>query len=1168
MYAPDHPRRKEVKDAMYRSNSSLDLIYAEHPSGNGLRREYGSHGSIDVIGGGNERYIPTMVHNYSVVSSGDKPSSVTRLTDRFSEILTTDHADGPTPRASVSPKPRLKLNKLWGGNTPIATRQCNDDTSVSGIADATKRKQFAHYDCQSLMANLSYAAEIRGALLSRRRNTTTGASAASLLATRGLPPGEDTVPDTGDGRFNEMIDSCPFFRNELGGEEERCVSLCHRTARGGIPGQFGGWHRPKAAYGFSVLEFPPGHTHWRQGCPFAKSVSPLPVESQDLGALYFRNYFYTQPHQNWFGMDENLGPIAISIKKERVELRRGGGDASTPASQLAWQYRLIIRTSELLTLRGSILEDALPTVKPSNNSATYNTKEVLEYIAPELQLNSLRLGLTNTATEEQLLRLDEQRVTRHYKVGVMYCKSGQSTEEEMYNNQEAGPAFVEFLQMLGQTVRLKDFDKYKAGLDNRTDSTGLYSVYTTYQGCEIMFHVSTMLPYTSNNRQQLLRKRHIGNDIVTIVFQEPGAAPFTPRHIRSQFQHVFVVVRVIDPCTENTHYSIAVSRAKEVPLFGPPIKDGAVYPKGDAFTDLLLSKIINGENAAIQSPKFSTMATRTRQEYLKDLAKNYVTATTLETGQKFSIFSSLLMKSNNSSSNSTVIPKTDDCTNDVLVGGALCFHVQVQDEGAGGTSVDCILGISADSIVFVEDLSRQIILAVPTNTLLGWVISGEWTRIYYHRGESVRVRNSTDVLLRRLSSVAPQHAHSLKEITLERGAASQLGFHVQPDGLVTAVEGGGPAARAGVRRGARLLEVCRAAVVALPHDHLVDLLKTSDPVTVTLTFASSGRCECQTYAGEAWAQQPGRRRLTHDRPTSPPRSDSSGYGTGGSGRSAASPGGEAVRRRSHDDASPRHPRRPRLSANTSSLTEELMRLMDAELGDAKNTALERIASSADRVGSSADRVGSSVDRVGSSADRVGSSADRVGSSADRVASSADRVGSSVDRVLSSVDRVGSSAERVGSSGTNAPTPQGAPLPLPDASALDWAALVHTATRAMLQICEEHQYPSLENSDPPLEPLPSESLRDWPERPTSERTTPAAPNTSTITSTDSTACACGLKERVATLEADAVCAQRHQHQLEEEVRRLRRHNARLREESARAVWQLRHFTQWLKRTVDK
>lgn len=53
---------------------------------------------------------------------------------------------------------------------------------------------------------------------------------------------------------------------------------------------------------------------------------------------------------------------------------------------------------------------------------------------------------------------------------------------------------------------------------------------------------------------QLLRKRHIGNDIVTIVFQEPGAHPFTPKNIRSQFQHVFIVVRAVNPCTENTHY--------------------------------------------------------------------------------------------------------------------------------------------------------------------------------------------------------------------------------------------------------------------------------------------------------------------------------------------------------------------------------------------------------------------------------------------------------------------------------------------------------------------------------------------------------------------------------------------------------------------------------------
>lgn len=35
------------------------------------------------------------------------------------------------------------------------------------------------------------------------------------------------------------------------------------------------------------------------------------------------------------------------------------------------------------------------------------------------------------------------------------------------------------------------------------DSTGTHSLYTTYKDYEVMFHVSTMLPYMPNNRQQV-----------------------------------------------------------------------------------------------------------------------------------------------------------------------------------------------------------------------------------------------------------------------------------------------------------------------------------------------------------------------------------------------------------------------------------------------------------------------------------------------------------------------------------------------------------------------------------------------------------------------------------------------------------------------------------------
>lgn len=89
----------------------------------------------------------------------------------------------------------------------------------------------------------------------------------------------------------------------------------------------------------------------------------------------------------------------------------------------------------------------------------------------------------------------------------------------------------------------------------------LWSVVNIQLFMDFLFKVALLSVYSFSNSAffllsfcQLLRKRHIGNDIVTIIFQEPGAQPFTPQNIRSQFQHVFVIVRVHNPCSDNTYY--------------------------------------------------------------------------------------------------------------------------------------------------------------------------------------------------------------------------------------------------------------------------------------------------------------------------------------------------------------------------------------------------------------------------------------------------------------------------------------------------------------------------------------------------------------------------------------------------------------------------------------
>lgn len=54
----------------------------------------------------------------------------------------------------------------------------------------------------------------------------------------------------------------------------------------------------------------------------------------------------------------------------------------------------------------------------------------------------------------------------------MYCKAGQSSEEDMYNNESASPAFEEFLDLLGERVRLKGWEKYRAQLDTKSKMMG------------------------------------------------------------------------------------------------------------------------------------------------------------------------------------------------------------------------------------------------------------------------------------------------------------------------------------------------------------------------------------------------------------------------------------------------------------------------------------------------------------------------------------------------------------------------------------------------------------------------------------------------------------------------------------------------------------------------
>jgi len=117
--------------------------------------------------------------------------------------------------------------------------------------------------------------------------------------------------------------------------------------------------------------------------------------------------------------------------------------------------------------------------------------------------------------------------------------------------ESSSPEFDEFLGIIGDRIQLKGWTGYRGGLSNKeSEVTGKESVFTKFDGYNIMFHVSTLLPYNANDLQQLERKRHVGNDIVTIVFQDEPGILFSPLTISSHFLRTVraFLLHIFDPC--------------------------------------------------------------------------------------------------------------------------------------------------------------------------------------------------------------------------------------------------------------------------------------------------------------------------------------------------------------------------------------------------------------------------------------------------------------------------------------------------------------------------------------------------------------------------------------------------------------------------------------------
>lgn len=323
----------------------------------------------------------------------------------------------------------------------------------------------------------------------------------------------------------------------------------------------------------------------------------------DNSAKYYRRFFLGKEHINLVGSDENLGPVVMSLKNEHV--------ASQDHTRILLRFRTQTIHGLIPTTRSGVVQSPLEMAKMLNDQVN------IDNFTAVMCLNASSL----------IAQYDEHVLVNCFKFGVLYQTYGQTTEEQLFGNNEISPAFEEFLDMLGQRIKLKDHKGYRGGLDIINGHTGTEAVYETYNDREIMFHVAPLLPHTAGDAQQLQRKRHVGNDIVAIVFQEK-ATPFTPDMIASHFLHAFIVVTQLESAGGETRYKVAVTARTDVPFFGPTLPQPSIFRKGREFKEFLLTKLINAENACYKADKFAQLELRTRASLLQNLVNDLKTKTT------------------------------------------------------------------------------------------------------------------------------------------------------------------------------------------------------------------------------------------------------------------------------------------------------------------------------------------------------------------------------------------------------------------------------------------------------------------------------------------------------------------------------------------------------------
>ncbi|KAL7722561.1 Rap/Ran GTPase-activating protein [Entamoeba marina] len=188
-----------------------------------------------------------------------------------------------------------------------------------------------------------------------------------------------------------------------------------------------------------------------------------------------------------------------------------------------------------------------------------------------------------------LIGIDKTPSRRVNKIALIYVASGQEDQWEILANSSASKQYVNFTAALGEETDLKEYNGYIGGLDRKFNCDGQSILYYKTHTNEVIFHEVVRMPSVPDEND-LVKKKHVGNDNVSIVWNEH--THFYPQTITSGFNCAHLIVNP----GPNGVDRVDVWRKQDVGVFGP-ITNSMVVPE-DLLPELLRETAINADYCA------------------------------------------------------------------------------------------------------------------------------------------------------------------------------------------------------------------------------------------------------------------------------------------------------------------------------------------------------------------------------------------------------------------------------------------------------------------------------------------------------------------------------------------------------------------------------------------